>query len=661
MATITEQWTSFLDRCLERRVRSQQFHSLVAQLHRRTPIFSPKLAEILITRQARMGGMLDPLLPVYAEALLERGRISSADLLGALYKHSKANAKTDTLKAVATSLPEGKFYNSAEFESITFEVLTRAYLPEGGQPQTQDETRVSLVLLTEWLNANVTRGTSLADEPDHQTLIDAMAVFESFGALSTAMLENARVAGVIDVMLSREVKKKLAQALTSFVQFWSTAAPQHAQSVARLDLAQKTRALVDAPTVASHDAALDVAAAMQIDSVVDMQTIHTRPHVFVFINALLTGCPLTDESLMMSYLHTRHGGNAQSLAIELIYASFDTLAAAAERNESQYAMFTLKSFLIHKVPLLLTTLAGALIAPELVIQQALSHIDLNVFPTVGLGMLQSNTALQDTRQDFVYTCILHGLLATDSVGRLLGESTFDSPPSPSSRLHKDVLVQQCATEAGKVVQLVARLEKLDGNAGAIVGAVVESIRTACVTKDTMSLRSICNAFAGKPAFLDIILMFVSPASLLQPLCQLLDTWKYEDDQGESQPVYDEFSAVFLLVLAFIYRYEFSPAEVGINKDSFIARYLAHDHQEQLQSQLSDEQSRHLAGWIKGLLDSDGIPEEVTSSCQPQQFYMLVPTIISQTILACSAGILGIDAIGNGLECNLSHPSKTLHR
>lgn len=655
MATISEQWTSFLDRCLERRVRGQQFHSLVAQLHRRASIFGPKLAEILITRQDRMGGMVDPLLPVYAEFLLERGRISSADLLGALYKHSKASAKVDTPKVATFSPTGGKICNTAEFESIIFEVLTRAYLPGGGQPKTQDETRVALVLLTEWLNANVTRGTNLADESDHQTLIDAMTVFESFGALSIAMLENTRVAGVIEIMLPKETKKKLTQALTSFVQFWSTAAPQHAQSVARLDLARKTRALIEEATVASQDAALDVAAAMQIDSVVDMQKIYTRPHVFVFINALLTGCPLTDESLMMSYLHTRHGGNAQTLAIELIYASFDTLAAAAERNDSQHAMFTLKSFLVHKVPLLLTTLAGSLIAPELVIQQALSHIDLNVFPTVGLGMLQSNTVLQDTRQDFVYTCILHGLLATDSVGRLLGESTFDTPPLPSSRLHKDALVQQCATEAGKVVQLVAQLEKLDGNAGAIAGAVVESIRTACATKDTMSLRSICNAFAGKPAFLDVILMFVSPASLLQPLCQILDTWKYEDDQGESQPVYDEFSAVFLLVLTFIYRYEFSPADLGINKDSFIAKYLAHNHQEELQSQLSAEQSRHLAGWIKGLFDSDGIPEEVTSSCQPQQFYMLVPTIIGQTILACSTGVLGIDAIGNGLECGRYYP------
>ena len=659
MATFSEQWTRFLDRCLERRVRGPQFHSLVAQLHRRTPIFGAKLADILITRQTLMPGMLDPLLPVYAESLLERGRINSADLLAALYRHSKAAAKPDTDSSEAAEKATTKVYNTAELESTVFEVLTRAYLPDGGRPKTQDETRVALVLLTEWLNASVARGTSLADESDHQVLVDAMAVFEAFGLLSIAMLENAKVAGVVDVMLSKEAKKKLAQNLTSFVQFWSTAAPQHTQTAARLDLAQKNRGLIDETAAETQETALDVATAMQVESVVDMQMVHTRPHVFVLINALLTGCPLTDESMMMSYLHVRYGGDAQSLAIDLIFASFDVLASAAERNESQHAMFTLKSFLVHKVPLLLMALSGSLIAPELVIQQALSHVDLNVFPTVGLGMLQSNTALQDTRQDFVYTCILHGLLTADSVGRLLGESTFDSPPSPSSRLHKELLVQQCAHEPGKIVQLIANLEKLDGNAGAIVGAVVESIRTASATKDTMSLKSVCNAFSGRPEFLDVVLMFVSPASILQPLCQLLDAWKYEDDQGESQPVYDEFSSVFLLVLTFIYRYEFSHAELGISKDSFVAKYLAHNHREELEGQLSEEQSRHLAGWIKGLFDSDGIPEEVTSSCQPQQFYILVPTIISQTIQACSAGVLSIETIGNGLECELSS-EKCLH-
>lgn len=165
-------------------------------------------------------------------------------------------------------------------------------------------------------------------------------------------------------------------------------------------------------------------------------------------------------------------GDAQSLAIDLITATFDVLAATAERNESKQVMFSLKCFLMNKIPTLLATLTGSLLTPEFSINEALNHVDLTMFP-VGLGMLQNNTAFQDTRQDFVYACILHGLLTSDSVGRLLGESTFDSPPLPERRYQKDNLFHLCSTEPGKAVQLINELEKLDGNAGAIVGAVTE--------------------------------------------------------------------------------------------------------------------------------------------------------------------------------------------
>jgi len=168
----------------------------------------------------------------------------------------------------------------------------------------------------------------------------------------------------------------------------------------------------------------------------------------------------------------------------------------------------------------------------------------------------------------------------------------------------------------------------------------------------MSLKSMCNALSSKPQILDVVLQFTSSVSILQPLCQLLDAWRYEDDQVEYQPVYDEFASIFLLVLAFVYRYDFDHTDLGIPKSSFVAEYLAQSHNECIESQLTEEQSRHLGSWIKGLFDPDGITEEVTASCRPQQFYMLAPTIFSQTLLACSVGVLNIEVIKNGLECEL---------
>jgi mediator of RNA polymerase II transcription subunit 5 len=140
-------------------------------------------------------------------------------------------------------------------------------------------------------------------------------------------------------------------------------------------------------------------------------------------------------------------------------------------------MFCLKSFLINKLPTLLTTLATSMfppLTPEYCISEALQHVDLHTFPGFGLGMM-SNSALADVRQEFIYACTLHALLPTTSVDRLLGEVPFTPPPTQENRYVKDQLVQQCATEPGKAVQLIEELEKLDGNAGSIVAAVTEVI------------------------------------------------------------------------------------------------------------------------------------------------------------------------------------------
>jgi len=96
----------------------------------------------------------------------------------------------------------------------------------------------------------------------------------------------------------------LAQGLTAFTAFWLQAAPQHAQNAARLDMAQKSRSLVDETTSESQEAAIDVAAAVQVEAVVDLQIVHTRPSVFVFISALVRYWPkfgifLTDESSLL--------------------------------------------------------------------------------------------------------------------------------------------------------------------------------------------------------------------------------------------------------------------------------------------------------------------------------------------------------------------------
>lgn len=49
----------------------------------------------------------------------------------------------------------------------------------------------------------------------------------------------------------------------------------------------------------------------------------------------------------------------------------------------------------------------------------------------------------------------------------------------------------------------------------------------------MTLKTLCNALSRRPQVLDVMLLFRSPKQILQPLCSLLDTWKWDDDQGRN--------------------------------------------------------------------------------------------------------------------------------
>lgn len=121
---------------------------------------------------------------------------------------------------------------------------------------------------------------------------------------------------------------------------------------------------------------------------------------------------------------------------------------------------------------------------------------------------------------------------------------------------------------------------------------------------------------------------------------------------EYQPVYDEFGAILILILAFVHRYELSCNDLGIAHDSFVAQFLERGHHSIPPNELNEEQGRHLGGWLRGLFDADkeGLSNDVFASCRPQDFYLIVPTLFSQTVMACSADVLSLESVKGGLEC-----------
>lgn len=171
----------------------------------------------------------------------------------------------------------------------------------------------------------------------------------------------------------------------------------------------------------------------------------------------------------------------------------------------------------------------------------------------------------------------------------------------------------------------------------------------CESRETMPLRNICSFLARKPSSIDVMLLFVKPAEILEPLCDLLDTWRYEEDQGEYQPVYEEFGYILLLVLTIIHRYSFTTSDLVFshppNNEAFIPQLL-HNYStaQRIETLGSSDRHAQLGGWIKELFEGEGISDGLMMSCRPQEFYLLIPTLFAQSMLAIQRGVLDLDTV-----------------
>jgi len=126
--------------------------------------------------------------------------------------------------------------------------------------------------------------------------------------------------------------------------------------------------------------------------------------------------------------------------------------------------------------------------------------------------------------------------------------------------------------------------------------------------------------------------------------------------GEFQPPYEEFASLLLLVLAVVHRYDLSGSDIGLTSDSFIFRLLTRLSTSIPAKDLTPEQGKHLSKWMQGLYATDehgettGISDETMSHCPPQDFYLLVPTLLEQSIYGCKANALALNTLRGGLEC-----------
>lgn len=388
---------------------------------------------------------------------------------------------------------------------------------------------------------------------------------------------------------------------------------------------------------------------------------NSKAGLYVYLSSLLVGRPMVDDASLLQFLRNRYGNDPQTASVNLITSSFDVLASAISSHSSGGSTFLLRSYLINKVPLLLVQLSHDMFLGsnmELCITDALLHVDTTVFPTFssmfdndmsgGSGSGEGDSV----RQDFVFACCLHGLIPQASIEQLLGEIPMQSLPA-AGRYSKELIVEGCMADQEKIPTFVEELEHMDGNVGAVAEAIVAVVQHLCEVKDTSILRNVCAQLARKPASLDTLLLFEKPAKILQPVCKLLDEWHYDGDEGEYQPVYEDFGCILLLVLSLSHRFNLCAPEMGITSPtSFVASLLVRGSLASPLDQLNPEQAKRIGGWITGLFATEsggGLGDEPMANCEPQDFYLLVPTLFEQVLLAYTHNYLSEEALRTSLE------------
>ncbi|APA07744.1 hypothetical protein sscle_03g025140 [Sclerotinia sclerotiorum 1980 UF-70] len=670
-------WQKLLNNSLASRLDFEPFTEYIRILSSGSPLPSPYICEIFLRPDDYNDISVDPRILRYVQILLAEGLIDCAGVLRTLLKYSSLwnyrqdgnmqnGANNDANKAKRVKEGNKRWKNSYSAEEMMLYRLAKT-VSTGARPKNVQEAVDLLVVSIQWMDMVAVGMRGGAHE-----ILDVEAHVEEIGmvgmALGTLMVAVVGNAKILKVLENGRYPKgtgiELGKAMAGFVPLLLQSSPQNAQ---RLDAFRTQTLITILPVNKKEQAAnaeindiLDSTMGMNIDNIViaDLPAVNSRAGLYIYLNSLLVSRPLIDDNVIFAYLHNRYQGDVQSTTVDLILASFDVLANATFRNERQQTTTILRSFLINKVPLLISTLAASFFPPltsEFCVTEALSHVDTNAFPTLSTLFAESsnNDMFSDSvRQDFCFACCLHGLIPESSIETLLGDIPMQSLPA-GGRYSKQDLVQQCLSDSERVEGLISELENMDGNAGAVSQAIAEVIKHMCGNKETMTLKSLCSQLARNPSSLDIMLLFNKPTSFLQPICELLDNWRYDEDQGEYQPVYEEFGSILLLVISFTHRYNLSTVDLGIKNpaESFVAKLLVQGHLSRAFDPLSQQDQNHLDGWIRGLFEPEGggLGDELMSSCPPQEFYLLVPTLFHHIVLALSTDTLSEEGLKGGLE------------
>jgi mediator of RNA polymerase II transcription subunit 5 len=612
-------WPLFLRQCLFQRTSGEEFADLLAQVYERNKISGLSLIRLVLKCNSNFCAPNDYLIPVYLQKIVSLALADVSDLLIVLIK--QWNEFTKTEEDQPTDLKDIE-------ESASLVNCLIGMIATGSFTLSTKEARRSLLLCARWF-ASVSAWVS--KDPSRASESSAMALVESCGLLLVALASSTAGNTVLDNSKSSvgseqaEPTATIQKSILSSLPLLPTASQSlHLRLEAVLRHVSQPRAS-DKPGASDQDA-------LHFQSgVVDGPSLASRASLYLYLDALRSRCATIDDSRLLSFLNARYSTDYAAMFNDLIVASFDVLQRAHSRQRVRQSLDRWCSFIVHKLPTLLSVISASSFG-SFSTEDALKNVLQYVNSDFSSPFLTTNLSI--VRKRFVQVCALYRLLPMSNVSLVVGTPEADLSHSPVLHTKED-LVNQMRSNVSNGSKLLKDIRKLDGNAVNIASAVVEVIHGYSQSKETLLLKELATVMLRQPEIIDVVSLYVQPGYFVAPLCQLLDEWTWDDLHGEGQPLYEEFGSILLLIMAFKYRLSLSDLDMGLSNDSpFVLSFLRGTHDEQYMETMTDDTKKHLGEWINALFIAEGLSDEVMSSCSPQDFYRLVPTLLSQSLIMC---------------------------
>jgi mediator of RNA polymerase II transcription subunit 5 len=204
MDLMIEEWTLFLDRCLERRVQPDLFDKAAAQLHAKSPLPGREITSLLLRPRAANATIVDPRVIIFLERLLALKKVDASEVLSSAFQYSKDRLAKTGSDDVSK---DEKWHNSPDLEEVLFHRLSKAFQAEE-RPLTNAEGFRTLIVVTRWMQAMVASHTSdtmiqvmagIQQQPQQQSI----NVRDGLGMLMVGITENSKMLNILNNVKSK--------------------------------------------------------------------------------------------------------------------------------------------------------------------------------------------------------------------------------------------------------------------------------------------------------------------------------------------------------------------------------------------------------------------------------------------------------------------------